>query len=57
MEVIDLEGKVICVPLSKQPLIKGDYKYRLNIPKYFKGVCFVELLIDNNVNIKKILIE
>jgi len=57
VEVTDLEGKVVSIPLSRQSLTKGIYKYKLNIPNTFKGICFVNLLINHNVNIKQIVVE
>lgn len=55
VEVVDLMGKVISIPLSNKHLSEGDYNIQLNIPTYFRGSCLVRLLVNNNVNVKLLI--
>ncbi|MFW5700760.1 MAG: DUF7689 domain-containing protein, partial [Cyclobacteriaceae bacterium] len=57
VEVIDLTGKVLSVPLQNQYLINGDYNYQLNVPESFRGTCLVKLRFNNNVNVQLLVVE
>lgn len=57
VELIDLGGKVLSVPLSNQLLTQGNYNYQLNVPENFNGTCLVKLLINNNLNVQLLVIE
>lgn len=57
ISIIDLNGRVISMPINNEPLQTGDYQYNLNLEEGSKGVYLVKLVINGNVNIKKIIIE
>ena len=57
VDVIDLMGKVLSVPVNNQLLTQGNYNYLLNIPENFKGICLVKLRINNNVNVQLLTVE
>lgn len=57
VEVIDLTGKILSILQQNQLLTKGNYNYQLNVPESFKGTCLVKLRINNNVNVKLLVIE
>lgn len=57
IEVIDLSGKVLSIPVNNQPLTKGNYNFQLNVPESFKGMCLVRLRVNNNINVQLFVVE
>jgi hypothetical protein len=57
IEVIDLSGKALSIPQSNHFLTQGKYNYNLNVPESFMGNCIVRLCINNNVNVKLLVVE
>jgi len=57
VQVVDLNGRVLSVVISKQVLNAGSHSYNLNVPESFKGTCLVKLLVNNNVNVQLIVVQ
>lgn len=56
-EVIDLNGRTLSVVIERQTLKAGPYIYNLNLPENIHGVFLVKLLVNNNVNVKRIVVQ
>ncbi|MFV0589871.1 MAG: hypothetical protein ACK5M7_00665 [Draconibacterium sp.] len=57
IDVLDLTGRVLSVPVSNVELGQGYYCYGLDLPRSFKGTCLVRLRIDRNINVQLLIVE
>lgn len=55
--IIDLNGKTISTSVSKETLPSGSYTYNLNIPDNAKGIYLVNFKVNNNNNVKRIVVQ
>ncbi len=55
LDVVDLRGNILKTIVNDQNLNSGDYHYSIDISE--KGVYLVRLIIDNIVNIKKVIVN
>ena len=57
VEVLDLSGKVLSIPVYNQSLTQGNYKFQLNVPESYKGMCLAKLRINNNINLQLLVVK
>jgi hypothetical protein len=55
--IIDMNGRTISTTINKQTLASGSYTYNLNIPDNAKGIYLVNFKVNNNYNVKRIVVQ